>query len=145
MADSTLAVAVTGLIGAATLAAGIWRFAIEQRQGNKRPFPEKQLALCFEATETASRLATETNPAEWEKVRLAFWRLYWGPLSIIEDRAVEAAMVELGLLVPPEPVESPALPMTSLRTGSYKLAHAARDLVLASWNVDLPALQGQRL
>jgi hypothetical protein len=27
---------------------------------------------------------TETDPIEWEKARLAFWRLYWGSLSAVE-------------------------------------------------------------
>jgi hypothetical protein len=144
IATAIIGSAATLTVGILTLAGGMlgrWR---EQQQANRRPFLEKQLALCFEATETASRLATETDPAEWEKTRLAFWRLYWGPLSIVEDVAVETAMVDLGRSVPAQPVEEPRLPMTELRLPSYKLALATRGLVLASWNVDLPALQGQR-
>jgi hypothetical protein len=119
------------------------RIGFEQRQTNRRPFLERQLELCFEATETASRLASETDLAEWEKARLTFWRLYWGTLSIVEDQAVEGAMVQLGKIVPREPVNSPALPMTSLQGPSYKLAHAARNLMRTSWDVDLSALQGR--
>jgi hypothetical protein len=147
MADVETAIitgAATLTVGILTVAGGMlarWR---EQQQANKRPFLEKQLELCFAVTDTASRLAIETDPMEWEKARLAFWRLYWGPLSIVENRAVEAAMVELGDSVPKRPVDPATLPMTELQVPAYRLAHAARDLVLRSWNVDLPALGDQR-
>jgi hypothetical protein len=114
------------------------RDSLEQRQANKRHFFEQQLELCFSAVESASCLSCEIAPVEWEKARLAFWRLYWGKLSIVEDQAVEAAMVALGKIVPAEPVTTPILPMASLQIPSYKLAHAARDLVLRSWHIEMP-------
>jgi hypothetical protein len=135
---------VTVLTTAATVGFGIWQFAAQQRQANRLPFLQKQLDLCFQATETASRLASESDPAKWEDARQAFWQLYWGPLSIVEDRAVESAMVAIGRLVPAQRVAAPDLPMVALTVPSYRLAHAARELVLKSWNVKLPALEGQR-
>jgi hypothetical protein len=127
-----------------TAGLGIWQFTAQQSQANRQPFLQKQLELTFQATETASRLASETDAIAWEKARGTFWQLYWGTLSIVEDRAVESAMVELGKLIPTEPVTAPKLPMRSIEVPSYKLAHAVRDLVLASWNVYLPPLQGTR-
>jgi hypothetical protein len=123
-----------------------WNLAVyrQQRQANRLPFLQKQLELCFQATETAGRLSSETDPVEWEKDRVVFWRLYWGPLSIVENPAFESAMVALGKLIPNKPDPSIKLPMTSLGPPSYMLAHAARDLVLSSWRVDLPDLRGQR-
>ena len=138
-------------VGPAVIAAaivvgvGFWQFTIQQRQANRLPFLQKQLELCFQATETASRLASETDAIEWEKARVTFWRLYWGPLSIVEDQAVESAMVALGRLVPEKPGAAPVeLPMTALGVPSYELAHAVRNLVLTSWNVNLRALRGLR-
>jgi hypothetical protein len=137
-------VVIPWLLTLLTFAGGIWQFTAGQRQANRQPFLQKQLELCFQASEAASRLASETDPAEWEKARLTFWRLYWGPLSIVEDRAVEGAMVTLGKRVPQEPVASPKLPMQELEGPSYELAHAIRNLVLASWQIDLPPLQRGR-
>src|SRR4051794_26434518 len=108
---TTWSVAIPWILSVATVAVGVWQFSVQQSQANRQPFLQKQLELCFQATETAGRLASETDPAEWEKARLTFWRLYWGPLSIVEDRAVEGAMVELGRHVPDKPVTSPSLPM----------------------------------
>jgi hypothetical protein len=150
MADSTsstslsLSLVAPWLLTLLTFAGGIWQFTATQRQANRQPFLQKQLELCFQASEAASRLASETDPAEWERARLTFWRLYWGPLSVVEDRAVEGAMVALGRHVPKEPVASPKLPMKELGEPSYELAHAIRNLVLTSWQVDLPPLQQER-
>jgi|HubBroStandDraft_4_1064222.scaffolds.fasta_scaffold66332_2 hypothetical protein len=130
----------------ATLTAlvGIWQFRSQRQQSNRQPFLQKQLDLCFEASETAARLATETNKDEWEKARLTFWRLYWGTLSIVEDPKVEVAMLELGGLVPRQPVAEPSLPMRVLERPSLKLAHMCRSLILGSWNVHIDPLKETR-
>jgi len=139
-----LSVVIPWVLTLVTAGVGILEFAVQQQQANRQPFLQKQLELCFQATETTGRLASETNPVEWEKARITFWRLYWGPLSVVEDRAVEGAMVKLGRLVPDHAVSSPQLPMKSLGVPSYELAHAVRQLVSASWKVYLPPLQEKR-
>jgi hypothetical protein len=128
-----------------TALVGIWQFRNQRQQSNRQPFLEKQLALCFEASDTAARLATETNREAWEQARLRFWRLYWGALCIVEDRDVERAMENLGELVPNHAVSDPNLPMKFLEDPSLKLAHAARILILKSWNVRLQPLEGMEL
>jgi hypothetical protein len=139
-----IAIVVPWILTLATALVGIWQFTVQQSQANRQLFLQKQLELAFQASETASRLATVTDPADWEKARLNFWMLYWGPLSVVEDPQVETAMVDFGKLVPADPQTDPKLPMKSLEVPSYNLAHALRDLVLASWNVDLPPLQNKR-
>lgn len=140
----SLGVAIPWILTLLTAVLGIWQFTAQQRQANRQPFLLKQLELCFLAAETTGSLASETDPAQWEKARVEFWRLYWGPLSIVENLEVEEAMVELGRLVPDQAVKAPKLPMKTLGEPSYRLAHAVRDLVLKSWNVDLPPLQEKR-
>jgi hypothetical protein len=140
----TLVVVIPWILALLTALLGIWQFTAQQSQANRQPFLQKQLDLSFKAVETAGQLASETDPVEWEKARVAFWGLYWGPLSIVEDLAVESAMADLGNLIPREPVKAPKLPMDSLGKPSYRLAHAVRDLLLNSWNVKLPPLQGKR-
>jgi hypothetical protein len=117
---------------------------VTQRQANRQPFLTKQLELCFEASDAAGRLATESDPVEWEKARSTFWRLYWGVLSIVEDPEVESAMVALGHTVPDHPVKNVELPMTKLQNPSYDLAHSIRRLLLSSWNIKLPPLEDKR-
>jgi hypothetical protein len=133
---------ITWILTVGTVAAGIWQFAVQHAQSNRVPFLTKQLEVSFEASDTAARLATETDQLRWEKARQNFWRLYWGPLGIVEDPKVEQAMKELGKIVPKQPT-TPELPMRSLERPSLRLAHATRDLILMSWNVDLPPLQAE--
>lgn len=132
------------LLTIAAAIVGILQFSQEQRQTNRRPFLEKQLEMAFAASDAAAILATETDPVEWEKSRKLFWKLYWGPLGIVEDKAVERAMVELGKIVPSEPQAAPTLPMRELEDPSLRLAHQVRNLVLRSWDVKLPELDGQK-
>jgi hypothetical protein len=127
-----------------TLLGTIWKSWREQQQANRRPFLEKQLELCFAASDAAARLPTEPDPLEWEKARLAFWRLYWGVLSIVEDPEVESAMVKFGKLIPNRPVAGSATHGDKMKNTSYELAHAIRRLILKSWNVDLPDLEDLR-
>jgi hypothetical protein len=124
----------------------VWNFVQQRRQANREPFLRKQFELCFEASDTASRLATETDPVEWEKARHSFWRLYWGTLSIVESADVAGAMIEVGRLVPYEPISNPTLPMRSLERSSYHVALAMRSLILKSWGVpftDLPSFEAK--
>jgi hypothetical protein len=148
MADSVrpaiIAAIAALVVGGFTAAGAVWGSWSNQRQANKLSFLNKQLELSFQASETSARLATETDREKWKEAQGTFWRLYWGPLSIVEDPAVEAAMVRLGGLVPPPGAEVPRLPMTVLQQPSLQLGHATRDLVLRSWNVDLPALRDAR-
>jgi hypothetical protein len=136
--NASVIAAVVALLGT------LWKSWREQQQANRRPFLEKQLELCFAASEAAAQLVTEPHSLQWETARLTFWRLYWGPLSVVEDPAVESAMVEFGKFIPPTPVNELTVVTEAMRDASYDLAHAIRRLILKSWNVDLPDLEDLR-
>ena len=135
--------AVPWILSLLTAALGIWQFSAQQSQANRRPFLEQQLAIGVEITETAARLATETDPVKWTEDRATFWRLYWGRLALVEDREVESSMVQMGELIPKGPITANALPTSQLEIPAYELSHAVRGLILESWNVDLPPLKGR--
>ena len=141
---TNLAVIIPWVLAFATILVGVWKFTAEQQEANKRPFLEKQLELGFQATDTAAKLAITTDVEEWNKARHAFWLLYWGSLSIVEDPKVEQAMVELGKLVPTTAEPVPPLPMSNLEQHSYRLAHAVRGLLLKSWNIELPDVEAKQ-
>ncbi len=140
-------VLVTGLIGAATLGAGIWQFhedslrRAENAQFEARePFLVKQMELCFQASEAASTVASSTNIENWRRAKETFWMLYWGPLSVVEkplsgeQGPVEKQMVVFGkALIPLQ--DSPTLPLKSLEQKSLALAHKCRELIFDSWEI----------
>lgn len=95
-----------------------------------KPFLERQLKLYTEATQAAAVLATSGNPEELDVASKRFWSLYWGELALVEDKSVEAAMVQLGRALESGTTGPP------LQQYSLALAHACRDSLAESWGVN---------
>jgi hypothetical protein len=69
---------------------------------------------------------------ERDKAEQEFWALYWGPLSIVEDKNVEASMVRLGRCIQGSTCEK------SIEQLALDLDYACRLSVSESWDVFLP-------
>jgi hypothetical protein len=96
-----------------------------------RPLWEQQIRLLFEASETASTLATSSNPAKLAEARERFWILYEGPLCIIESQGVSGAMVALGKCLDENKCGD------GMRALSKNLATAVQDALVESWKLGL--------
>ncbi len=115
---------------------GIFQFiATQNAQADTRrieaskPFLERQLKLYTEATQAAAALATSNKADEVAAASKKFWSLYWGELALVEDKRVEAAMVQLG-----SALEAGGAGQ-QLQQHSLALAHACRDSLADSWGV----------
>jgi hypothetical protein len=103
----------------------------------RKPFASKQLDLYFAAVEAASAIAS--GPWEQQGPQIdAFWRLYWGPLALVEDSTVAKAMIQFGDALKDNAEQ------TELRIYALELAHACRDAIAQSWNVSLSSLEAER-
>src|SRR5436190_19274130 len=60
----------------------------------QKPFLEKQQALYFETAKVTGSLGhtPPTSPA-WQALEDRFYSLYWGELSLVESKPVEARMI----------------------------------------------------
>ena len=88
-----------------------------------------RLQLYAEAAQAAARIATATSGQAVVDAEKRFWELYWGPLSMVEDRLVEGAMVAFGdELSAWEDREGP--PPDHLRSLCFALAKALRTSFL---------------
>ena len=131
----TAAVAVGGLVFTGVSIVGTQKREAETRRLQARePFLRRQLELYAEATRAASRIA---HPSGIEKsdaeARQRFWELYWGELALVEDRQVEAAMVQMGECLN----TGDCAPCGgSVQKCSIALAHACRASLAISWGVD---------
>ena len=94
-----------------------------------RPFLDRQLKLYTEATQAAATLATSPSKEDISSAKQRFWSLYWGELALVEDKRVEAAMVQLGRAIEQGKVGS------EIQRLSLNLAHACRDSLAESWGV----------
>jgi hypothetical protein len=58
----------------------------------QKPLLEKRLQLYIGVTSATATIATSKNQTEVAKAKDQFWNLYWGPLVLVEDPAVEHSM-----------------------------------------------------
>jgi hypothetical protein len=103
----------------------------------RQPFSSRQLELYFEAVECASDIAS--GPWEQQGPHLAaFWRLYWGPLALVEDTNVSRAMIQFGKALEANASQG------ELKIYALELAHACRDSIAESWKITLSNVDTSR-
>ena len=142
MADGRLGLIFPTLIGAATVLASVWQFSTTARMNAKEPFLRKQLDACFDIAEITAKIGTTSDPAVFGAAVSRFWEFYWGQLAIVENRAVEVAMIDFGESLRRLPADA-AKPAAELQPKALRIAHECRDLVLRSWGIDLGPLGGR--
>ncbi len=110
---------------------------IAQRIEATKPFLTLQLELYQEVVGLSSFIATtDDENAKLDAVK-KLKQLYWGQLSLVEDRQVEAAMVNLVRVIDGKNVKSATSsdPLT-LNQAVLNLAHACRKSLDRSWGID---------
>jgi hypothetical protein len=122
--------------GVSAFSWGVYQFISNQRSQAEtrrieatRPFLDRQLKLYTDATQAAATIATSSSQEEVVAARARFWSLYWGELALVEDKRVEAAMVQLGRALEGGATGKDIAPL------SLRLAHACRDSLAESWGV----------
>lgn len=97
-----------------------------------KPFLELRQKLYLEALTNASILASQDFHTEEEilNAKKRFAELYWGELSLIEDKNIEKAMIEVA--------KSMNLndSVSSSQKATYELAHTMRESLVNSWGID---------
>ena len=125
-------VALGGLaLGIVNYLATVRRDAETRNLEARKTYLTRQLDLYTDATRAAAKLATmPPDSAEYLKARARFWELYWGELSMVENREVEAAMKGMGDCLNRQGGVCPRLTQHSL-----DLAHACRRSLAESWGI----------
>jgi hypothetical protein len=70
--------------------------ALTAQRGFMEPVLTRQLNTYFEASGAAATIAGSQDADEQKKAREAFFRLYWGPLVMLESKEVSGAMKGFG-------------------------------------------------
>jgi hypothetical protein len=95
-----------------------------------KPLIEKQQTLYFEAASSAAAIASSSDARERSKAVDNFWRLYFGPLVMVESKTVSGAMSDFGnCLSKIEPCNS-----ENMKNRSLALASALEESLLKTWN-----------
>jgi hypothetical protein len=58
----------------------------------QKPFLDKRLQMYIDATTAAAIIATSKNEPEVKKAKEEFWKLYLGPMIVVQDPTVENPM-----------------------------------------------------
>lgn len=107
----------------------------------QKPFYQRQMDLCLEASGAAATLATARDRKAAEAAHATFWRLYWGPLAAVEQSEqssdaspqVAAKMVDYGNMLRASCQTRPC-PSGDLEQASLELAHECRRLFRQAWD-----------
>jgi hypothetical protein len=94
-----------------------------------KPLIEKKQALYFEASAAAATIASSSDVRERSKARDTFWRLYYGPLVMVESTEVSGAMKHFGGCL--GRVQCSA---DEIKNRSLALASALETSMLKTWN-----------
>lgn len=148
-AGSTINTWVPTIMIVVTAGVGIWQYSDAQQFEAARPFLQKQLDLCIEASDAAAALATAAQPGPVTAAMERFWQLYYGSLHIVEDTGTEsvaARMVTFGdtlKKLPADPVTLAAIgrDQRKLDIPSLDIAKACRKLIEKNWKSVVPQLR----
>ena len=72
----------------ATIGSGIYQYSHSKDQEFRKAFWEKQYQLYSEVTDVAAKIAVADDLESVENERAKFWHLYYGKMSIVENKAV---------------------------------------------------------
>jgi len=111
---------------------------IKQREQTAREFRksfyEKQLQYYAEAAEATATLATEKPGSEdYIKARKTLDRLFWGRLSIVEEKTVEARMIQFKKILDAYEQAATDEIKEDLKQASLHLAHDASRYTINVW------------
>lgn len=100
----------------------------------RKSFYERQLQYYAEAAEATATLGTEKPGTEdYIKAKKSFNRLFWGRLSIVEEKTVEARMIQFKTILEKyEQSESDEI-KEDLRQASLRLARDASRYTINVW------------
>ncbi len=113
---------------------GATYYAYRKQSNENRMREMEQLQYYAEAAEATSTLATEEKGSEdYLKARKTFYRLFWGRLSLVEDKTVEARMKRFDNLLKDYEQENGDVSRTDLEQASLRLSRDASKYIITVW------------
>ncbi len=118
------------------------------------PFLDRQMALYFEASALAGRIATSKESPEKTRAIQRFKELYWGELAMVENKGVQQSTVAFWWVLEGNrnkskclqeyrgrvAAQEEAMRSVCLRRTSLDLARAARASLIKTWKPGLGVL-----
>lgn len=96
-----------------------------------QPVLSRQMNTYFDASAAAATLASSDDPKEKAQASEMFWKLYWGPLVMLESPEVGQAMTDFG-----DCVKAPQSCPSGMKNLSLALASTLQTDLFASWKLN---------
>lgn len=106
-------------------------FAAREQESKKR-YWEEQNQIYKEACDAAAIIAAGNSLEEIKGERKKFWRLYWGIMSLVENRSVEGAMVDFGRAL--DEWELTGVKRDDIAKRALTIAHCCRKSLQNTWS-----------
>ena len=97
-----------------------------------KPLLQNQLSLYLQASASAATIARSTDPIERKRAINDFWRLYEGPLIMVESKEVSGAMVQFGNCLD----DDESCDQAEISKRAHALASRMQESLLRSWNTN---------
>jgi hypothetical protein len=97
-----------------------------------KPLLQNQLSLYLQASTAAATISRSTDLVERKKAINDFWRLYEGPLIMVESKEVSSAMVAFGNCLD----KTESCDEAEISDRSHALASRMQESILKSWNTN---------
>ena len=114
-----------------------------REQEFRKPFWQRRIDLYFDASDAVAKLANLKDGSEREKARERYEQLFYGPLVIVEDDKVAAAMVDIRTYLEQCDVDPKSYNRATLNGLSLALADSCRESIGESWQTKLESLKGK--
>jgi hypothetical protein len=126
----------------------VYKFFVEGIQNATQKYYDLKLDLYKEIVKITATIATSKNKEEIDTAALQFEELYWGRLVLVEDAALESAMVAYRRLIAnPSTLELETDKLVNcdlglrnlLRNASLAVAHACFNSLQPRWSDQIHA------
>jgi len=97
-----------------------------------KPLLQNQLSLYLQATAAAATISSSTDPVERKKATNDFWRLYEGPLIMVESKEVSGAMIAFSYCLN----EPGNCDKAEISKRAHAIASRMQESLLRSWNTN---------
>jgi len=128
------------VVGIVTIWSGIYQYKTTSARNAMSPFLESQLKTYQEIMSIVGEMASTNDEAIFQAKSQEFWSYYYGPLALVEDYAVESAMVSIGDLIKKQNFTDSNFRSEMSKT-SLALASACRRSVSKGWQINLAPLE----
>jgi hypothetical protein len=125
----------------------VYKFFVEGIQNSIQRYYELKIELYKEIAQVTSVIATSMKEEEIQAAAFRFDELYWGQLVLVEDRAVESALISFRSLIARgssaelevERLTKLEINRASLRNASLAVAHACFNSLQPRWQDQIKA------